>query len=178
MGRYKTYKTAAALWKAVEGYFLSISRKDKVMEPHDTGELDRYGHKIYEQIPALNAAGQEILRTVYLVPPTVGGLLDHLKISSSTWSRYCDADEHPEFAEVTEWARDRFVNWRFDELIVRPDKFTKGLMHDLEVNYKIAAKKPVEVTILGGDLKGMDELELQALAAKMARRGEDVSHPE
>ena len=176
MGRYKTYKTPAALWKAVESYFRSISRREKVMEPHDTGELDRYGHKIIEQIPATNGDGKEIFRTVYLVPPTVGGLLDHLRISSSTWSRYCDELQHPEFAEVTEWARDRFIKWRFDELIMRPDKHTKGLMHDLEVNYKMAPKKAVEVTILGGELKGLDERELQEIAASVARRGGD-GHP-
>ena len=46
MARYKTYKTARALWKAVEDYFATISREETVMEPWDTGEKDKYGHKI------------------------------------------------------------------------------------------------------------------------------------
>lgn len=169
LGRYKSYKTAKALWKAVEDYFASISRVETVMEPQDTGEIDRYGHKIYEMIPALNGRKEEIKRTVYLLPPTVGGLTTHIGVSNSTWFRYCSEELHPEFAEVTEWATDRLKNWCFDELVVRPDKMTKGVMHNLEVNLQTTAKKSVEVTILGGDMQEMDDSALVELAKKVER---------
>ena len=175
-GRYKTYKTARALWKAVEDYFESISRKETVMEPHDTGELDKYGHKVFEMVPAKNGRGKEIQRIVYLVPPTVGGLTTHIGVSNSTWFRYCSEELHPEFAEVTEWATDRLKNWCFDELVVRPDKMTKGVMHNMEVNLQTAAKKSVEITVLGGDLKGLEESELQNIAASLARRSDSGGH--
>lgn len=175
-GRYKTYKTARALWKAVEDYFASISREEVVMEPRDTGELDKYGHKICEMIPALNGRGEKITRTVYLVPPTVGGLTTYIGVSNSTWCRYCSEELHPEFSEVTEWATDRLKNWNFDELMVRPDKMTKGIMHNLAVNFQASAKQSVDITILGGDLKGLEESELQRIAASMARRGDGGGH--
>ena len=176
MARYKTYKTARALWKAVEDYFATISREETVMEPHDIGELDKYGHKIFEMIPALNGKGKKIKRTVYLVAPTVGGLTTHIGVSNSTWFRYCSKELHPEFAEVTEWATDRLKNWRFEELMVRPDKMTKGIMHDLAVNFQATAKQAVDITILGGDLKGLDESELQNIAASIARRSDGGNH--
>ena len=169
MARYKTYKTARALWKAVEDYFATISREETVMEPRDTGEIDRYGHKIYEDVPALNGKGKEIKRTVYLVAPTVGGLATHIGVSNSTWFRYCSEELHPEFAEVTEWATDRLKNWRFEELMVRPDKMTKGIMHDLAVNFQATAKQTVDITILGGDMQEMSDSTLAELAKKVER---------
>ena len=173
MGRYKEYRSESALWKAVREYFESITREDPVMEPYDTGKLDKYGHKIYEMIPALNGKGEKVLHTVYLLPPSVGDLCEHLKISSSTWHRYC---QDPKFEEVAEWATDKFKNWRMSELVTRPDKLIGGIKYDLELNYKTAPKKAVEVTVLGGDLKGMDERELQEIAASMARRQGNGDH--
>ena len=169
MARYKTYKTARALWKAVEDYFATISREETVMEPHDIGELDKYGHKIFEMIPALNGKGEEIKRTVYLVAPTVGGLTTHIGVSNSTWFRYCSKELHPEFAEVTEWATDRLKNWRFEELMVRPDKMTKGIMHDLAVNFQATAKQAVDITILGGDMQELNDSALAELVKKVER---------
>lgn len=173
MGRYKEYRSEAALWKAVKSYFDSITRNEPVLEPRDTGVFDKYGHKIYEMVPALNGKKEEVIHTVYLLPPSVGDLCEHLKISCSTWHRYC---QKPEFEEVTEWATDRFKNWRFGELVTRPDKMIGGIKYDLELNYKMAPKKAVEVTVVGGELKGMEESELHEIAARMARRSDDGDH--
>ena len=149
MARYKSYKTVKALWEAVEDYFATISREETVMEPEDTGEFDKYGHKIFEMIPAKNGRGEEIKRTLYLVPPTVGGLTTHIGVSNSTWCRYCSEELHPEFAEVTEWAMDRITNWISAEFVVRPDKMIKGIMQEREVNRHVLEKKSVEATSLG-----------------------------
>ena len=169
MGRYKSYKTARALWKAVEDYFESISRVETVMEQHDTGKLDEYGHKIFKPVPAKNGRGEKIKRVVYLVPPTVGGLTTHIGVSNSTWFRYCSKELNPKFAEVTEWANDRLKNWRFDELVVRPDKMTKGIMHDLAVNFQTTAKQTVDITIHGGDMQDLSDSELAELVKKVER---------
>ena len=169
MGRYKSYKTAKALWKAVEDYFESISRVETVMEPEDTGEFDKYGHKIYKMVPAMNGRDEKIKRTVYLVPPTVGGLTTHIGVSNSTWFRYCSEELHPEFAEVTEWANDQLKNWCFDELMVRPDKMTKGVIRNLEDNLQTAAKKSVDITIHCGDMQELNDSALAELVKKVER---------
>lgn len=132
MGLQKKYGSAKALYEGIKSYFDSITRRDLVTEQKDTGKLDRYGHKIFIPVPAKNGKGEEIYRTVYLIPPSVGDLCDHLQIHLSTWRRYCAEEK---FREVTEWANDRFVNWRFSEAVVRPDKMTKGLIWDAEKNY-------------------------------------------
>ena len=132
MGLQKKYGSVKTLYEGVKSYFDSITRQETVMEPRDTGMLDKYGHKVYEMIPAKNGRGEEIMHTVYLIPPSVGGLCDHLRIHLSTWRRYCAEEK---FREVTEWANDRFVNWRFDEAVVRSDKMIKGLIWDMEKNY-------------------------------------------
>ena len=176
MARYKIYKTARALGEAVEDYFATISRKETVMEPHDTGKLDKYGHKVFKMVPAKNGRGEEIQRIVYLVPPTVGGLCEHIGVSNSTWSRYCSEELHPKFAEVTEWAMDRIKNWISAELVVRPDKMTKGILRELEANHHVTEKRAVEITVLGGDLKGLEESELQKIAASLARRSDGGNH--
>ena len=173
MGRYKEYKSEAALWKAVKSYFDSITREEPVMEPKDTGELDRYGHKIYEMVPALNGKGEKVMHTVYLLPPKIGDLCEHLKISSSTWLRY---SQDPMFEEVTEWARDRFINWRSGEFVTRPNKMLDGIKEDLKLNYNVQMPRTEETPVLGGELKDMKDSELQELAARMARRGDDGGH--
>ena len=148
MGLQKKYGSAKTLFDAVKSYFDRITRLDPVLEPHDTGELDRYGHKIIEMIPAKNGKGEVIEQTVYLIPPSVGGLCDHLEIHLSTWRRYCAEEK---FQEVTEWANDRFVNWRFDQAVMRPDKMTKGLIYDLEANYR----KPDAIEVEGVEDDGL-----------------------
>lgn len=135
MGRWKKYTNAKQLTKAVEGYFRSISRMETVKEPVDTGELDRYGHKILKMVPVCNDDGKEIRRRVYHVPPTRGGLCTYLEISRDTWQRYCDRSRNPQFAGITEWAEDQLRSWRDDQLHDRDDKHIRGLLHDLEVNY-------------------------------------------
>ena len=159
MGLQKKYGSAKALYEGVKSYFDSITRRDLVTEQEDTGELDRYGHKIFIPVPAKNGKGEEIYRAVYLIPPSVGDLCDHLQIHLSTWRRYC-ADE--KYREVTEWANDRFVNWRFSEAVVRPDKMTKGLIWDAEKNYlrsDAAEFEPMEddglIAALGKSVDGL-----------------------
>lgn len=132
MGLQKKYGSAKALYEGVKSYFDSITRREPVMEPEDTGELDKYGHKIYRMIPAKNGQGKEILHTVYLLPPSVGGLCDHLEIHLSTWRRYCAEEK---FREVTEWAEDRLKNWYKAEAVTRPDKMTKGLFRVYELDH-------------------------------------------
>ena len=141
MGRHKEYKSARALEKAVEDYFATISREETVMEPEDTGELDKYGHPIFRMIPALNGKGEKVYRTVYLIPPSVGGLCEHLGIVMSTWRRYC-SDES--FREVTERTEDRLKNWYKAEAVARPDKMTKGLLYVYERDHGAAEKNEAQ----------------------------------
>lgn len=85
MSRPRKY-TPNTLKKAVNGYFDSISRLVPLTEKRDTGRKDRDGHVIYEEVPVLNRLGVQATVLEYLVPPTVGGLCEHLGIHRSTWA--------------------------------------------------------------------------------------------
>ena len=171
MARYKTYKTAKALWDGVESYFDSISRMENVTVMVGTGKLDKYGHEIALPQPVKNFKGEVIRERIYYVPPTRGDLCDHLGISRDTWTRYCDADLNPQFAEVTEWAEDRLRSWRDKELLKRSSKMTPGLIHDLDLNYKAGVKQRIEVTTNGDDLRDLSDSDLKALLLHAERGG-------
>ena len=132
MSRPRKY-TPNTLKKAVNGYFDSISRLVPLTEKRNTGRKDSDGHVIYEEVPVLNRLGVQATVLEYLVPPTVGGLCEHLGIHRSTWADYCDAQLHPEFSDTTTHARGRMRAWLEEQLLTRKD--VKGIVFDLQNNY-------------------------------------------
>ena len=145
MSRYKKYRSEKALREAVEAYFDSISRIRDVMEAHNTGKKDRWGHFIVEWRPVTNAKGETMTEREYVIPPTVGGLCAHLKISRDTWANYCDREQNPQFAETTEWAREQLRRYLEDQLMERSGKDLKGVIFSLQNNYGMSEKRTVEL---------------------------------
>lgn len=158
MGAKKKY-TAKALEKAVEKYFQSISREKTVTEDVWNGDRDSMGHKVYEQEPVLNALGEPMTVTEYLIPPTVGGLAAYLGIHRSTWSAWCDSSVYPEYQDITEDAMSRIHAYLESESLTRPGKDLKGVIFQLENNYGYREKTSVHVT------GGLEDY-LSALAAQ------------
>lgn len=167
MGAKKKY-TAKGLEKAVDKYFRSISREKVVTEDIPTGEMDKMGHMIYRQEPVLNALGETMTVTEYLIPPTVGGLSAFLGVHRSTWNAWCDSNTHPEFREITLDAMGRIHAYLEQESLTRPGKDLKGVIFNLENNYGYREKAKVEVTGSGG---GSLEDYLSALSDLYADRG-------
>ena len=135
MGRYKEYRTNAALRKAVERYFDSISRDRIIQEEVVLAEKDSWGHFVKELRAVQDDHGNFMHERDYVIPPTVGGLCGALNISRQTWATYCDHAKNPQFAETTDWAREQMLAWREKELLRRPAKMLKGLTFDLENNW-------------------------------------------
>lgn len=150
VARPKKY-TERTLKKAVEAYFDSITREVPLTENVDTGEKDRSGHKIYEVKPVYNKRGEQVTITEYLVPPTVGGLCEHLKIHRSTWAEYSDPEIHPEFSDTTTRARGRMREYLEQQLLTRPGKDIKGVIFSLENNYGYQDRHSIDVT--GGGIE-------------------------
>ena len=143
MGRPRKYRSSKALDAAVESYFASISRTVSAQEKYNTGKKDNWGHKIFKLRPILNDAGEEIRYVEYAVPPTVGGLCEHLGIHRSTWSEYCDAGKHPQFSDTATRARGRIRAWLERELLTRRD--VRGIIFDLQNNHGYAERREVEL---------------------------------
>lgn len=128
-GRPKKY-TKKGLGKAVEGYFASISRKVRV--------LDEDGEAVY------NDVGESIWVTEYISPPTVSGLCLYLGIDRSTWQNYADRELHPEFQEITAYAKMRMEAYLEEQLLTR-EKNVQGLIFNLQNNYGWREKREVEL---------------------------------
>jgi len=128
----KKYKTAAALRRACEKYFNSISRTVPATELYNTGEKDEWGHFIFDKRKILNDAGEEIRYIEYAVPPSIAAMCLYLGICTETWRRYISADE--EWKAVGTWVRLTIRAYLLHEHMTR----TKGIRAveiNLERNY-------------------------------------------
>lgn len=134
MGAPKKYDEKK-LARAVKKYFRSITREVILTEKKPTGEKDKMGHMIFEDVQILNALGEPMKVTEYLVPPTVGGLSDFLGIHRDTWNDYCNHQKHPEFSDTTTYAQGRIHAYLEKEMLTRQGKDLKGVLFNLENNF-------------------------------------------
>ncbi len=144
MARPRKY-TAKSLQKAVNAYFLSISRRVPVTERVDSGRKDEMGHVVWEDVPVLNQLGEQIIREEYVIPPTVAGLCAWLGIHRSTWTDWCDTERFPEFADTTTRARGRLQGWNEEQLLTREGKNLKGVIFNLQNNYGYSEHQEVNL---------------------------------
>lgn len=144
MGAPKKY-TPKALENAVKKYFRSISRTVTATEPKPTGQLDKYGHMIYEDAEVLNDLGEPVTYTEYIVPPTVADLCAFLKIDRSTWNNYSN---DPEYFDTITHARGRMYAYLERESLIRPGKNLKGIIFNIENNYNAEQKRAAQSTTI------------------------------
>ena len=149
-GRPRKYGSAKALIDAVIAYFDSISYTEVMMRD---GE------------PVLSDGGRPIKFRVYVRPPTVGGLCIYLGIDRSSWNNYCDKELHPEFEDITNYARTLMESYLEEQLVLR-EKSTQGIQFNLENNFGWKKKKEVEI---GAETRAsMDKMSAMTLDEKMA----------
>ena len=140
--------TPKRLREKVEEYFASISREIVMTERKPTGELDKYGHPIYEEVPIINRLGEEMKTIEFLEPPMKTSLARYLGVHPSTYSQWEDAQRYPEYADILAKAHDICLAWRQKEVLTRSGKDIKGITFDLAVNYGVSER--VEVNVTGG----------------------------
>lgn len=132
VGRYQKYSSAEVLDEAVRGYFASISSVRPVMEEYLTDKKDEWGHRITARRPVMNSLGLPVVERIYAVPPTLGGLVEHLHISRDTWRRYRTEDKYKRFHEICEWAEEQLLAYAEVEALRRPSKTIRGVERALE----------------------------------------------
>lgn len=126
--------TPRSFAKAVKRYFDSISREAVVTEKKPTGELDRYGHMIFEDVPVENRLGEVMKRIEFLLPPTVSGLCVALKIHRSTWSEY---GKDPEYSDTVACAGGLMRAWLEEQSLMRQGKDFRGVEFNLIHNFGV-----------------------------------------
>lgn len=144
MGRPRKY-TEWTLRRAVEAYFRGLTRTVTIREQVNTGEKDGWGHWVFALRDVCNDAGEPVRVRQFVVPPTVGGLCEALGIHRSTWADYCDAGKHPEFQEVTAWAREVIQLYLESELLSRDGKNLKGVIFSLQNNFGYSERRELEL---------------------------------
>lgn len=141
MSKEKTY-TPAALEKAINAYFNSISRTVTAQEKVPTGEKDKWGHEIYELQDVINDKGKVITYTEYVIPPSVIDLCLWLKISRQTLLNYED-DER--YLDTITRARGRIEGCK--ARMLHTSKNVQGVMFDLECNHKWKREQKMELDV-------------------------------
>lgn len=131
--------TARALRKRIEGYFGRISYLQTVMEDVWTGEMDRMGHKIFEQQPIMSQAGEPIQVLQWAELPSITGICLELEINRSTWARWAADDE---LGPVVEWAR-ATVERAWEGRLT--DKATQGVIFNLTHNFGWTERREISV---------------------------------
>ena len=126
----------AKLQTDVDRYFRSISREVLLTETAETGETDEKGKPITEKRAVLNALGETVYVTEYLLPPTRQGLLHYIGLTAEEWHALAGTARH---RRTVQEAEERLVDWRFRQILTLPGKDIRGLIFDLEQNY---AKAP------------------------------------
>ena len=142
--RPRKYKTPAALSRACEAYFLSITREVKLTEWVDTGERTARGKAVCRERDVLGADGQPVYKTVYTSPPTVTGLCLALGISRDTWENYFDEDVYPGYADIVRRAKLRMEAY-LEEALLSREKSVQGIIFNLQNNYGWREKREVEL---------------------------------
>ena len=128
-------RSAAALREEANRYFRSISREKLLTEKIETGETDKNGKPLTRDTAILNALGEPITVTEFLLPPTRRGLLHYLSLTEEDWHAL---SRKPGVSAVVREAEARLVDWRFQQILSLPGKDIKGLLFDLEQNYSLA----------------------------------------
>lgn len=121
--RKKKYRTAAALEKAVNAYFDSVSHTEYV-----TCGDDKNPRRVRSD------SGTYIHKREFLVPPSISALCLHIGISRQTWSEYSDPKKNPEFAEVCEMAK-LVIEVYLEEQLLSRRKGVQGIMFNLKNNF-------------------------------------------
>lgn len=154
MPRAKRYGSAAALRRAAEKYFRSISRTETVTELVPTGSLDRYGHEICEPRPVVDDDGCEMKTVRFYEPPRITAMCRSMGISRQTWSKYVSGAyalteaEAEEWRAVGEYARERCEDWLRGELLTRT-KGVAGVLSELRANYGHRDASPADLPVGG-----------------------------
>ena len=146
-GRQKVFATPAALMRAANSYFESISVRDYVK--------DAAGEAI------LNEKGNKLWYTKYLIPPSVQDMCLYLGIVPRTWEKYCKREG---FEDVTAQIRLVLEGYLVRELNTRELSGIKidGVKFNLTHNYNWKEKREID---LGEDTR-RDTLTAMSLGEK------------
>lgn len=120
------------LKEEIEDYFADISRMEELEENVPTGEKDKYGREICEQVTALNGKGEPVLVEKWLIPPAIPDLLNRLGLTAAQWEQI---KENEKLGAIAVAAEERVERYLRRELLMRPGKDLKGIIMTLQNDF-------------------------------------------
>lgn len=157
-GRPRKYATAAALEKAVDAYWNSISYEKPAVVCTPTGYVEEQGKPEYamklltmNEDGSLNQDGTGRPKTVteFIAAPSVAGLCLFLGISRDTWASYAKDEQ---MGSVCERFRLRHEAYLVDVLEQGKGKSVQGAIFSLKNNFGWAERVETEHSG-GGELR-------------------------
>jgi hypothetical protein len=132
IGRPKKFKSVAELDKAIQYYFNSITKSSLAFDTIINGYEDEEKKKpIYEQIPRLNNANEQIERMEYLEIPSITGLCLSVGLTRETWSQY---SKQKAFSDSIKRAKATIEKYNIEQLYV--PKIATGVIFNLKNNFE------------------------------------------
>lgn len=151
-GRPKKY-SAAALEKAVEAYFNSISYRENIirkvpeMDDKQRPVLDDMGHQVYKFEPVVTADGKPAFATRWIEPPGIMALCLYLGIDRATFDRYGkmegETPEEERFRNTVTRARGRVEAYLVEQL--ENKSAARGAIFNLQQNFGWKDRKEISL---------------------------------
>lgn len=151
----------------VEKYFKKITHSVpqyfyETAEREEDGEvitvLNRKGEPAMYKKPLLDEAGEQIILTEYIKPPSITAIQNFLGISAQTWSKY---EKKKTYVEAITYARARVREYLESEIVTRKTQ-TNGLQFAIN-NFKNKSEMELgekTLSTLEKSSKGLAEMSL------------------
>lgn len=163
-GRPMKYKSADALYEAIDGYFDSISYTETLKKKLPSGE----------EVVLRSDGGRELKVLVYVTPPGITAMCLAIGIDPSTWENYSNPEIHPEFSDVTRWAKARIEAYLEEQVNTRDRP--QGVIFNLENNYGWKHKREVDVNSkVTGSIAQIGDISLDEKMRMIAEAAQEIT---
>jgi transcriptional regulator with XRE-family HTH domain len=140
VGRPKKYSEEKEFANKVQHYFDSITITELAWDYKVVGQ-DGEGKDIFDRVPRLNNAGEQIKITRYVENPSILKLCEHLGMTRET---LCQYEKDPMFSDTIKKAKAKIEQYLEDQLY-RKDQVT-GIIFNLKNNFGWKDKQEIEAT--------------------------------
>lgn len=139
IGRPPKFESAEKLELKIKDYFDNITITKSAWDYVENGEKDEKGNPLFNKVPKLNNAGNQIKYTEYVEIPTINGICSFLEINKDTWTEYSNKEL---FSVPIKKAKERIEKY-LEEQLYRKDQVT-GIIFNLKNNYGWKDKQDIE----------------------------------
>jgi hypothetical protein len=145
-GRPVKFKTCEELKASMDSYFDSITINEPRTAKKLLGYEDAEGKKpIFEDIPVLNNAGEQVIDTKYFKNPSIISMCLHIGITRETLRQY---EQNERFSDAIKEAKAKIEEFVEQELYRGQGQVT-GIIFNLKNNFGWVDKQEIDQNVKG-----------------------------